>query len=347
MAQTFASRQLRHRRAMDTRFTQEHRDLAQNIGRIVTRYSRLPDLVVPDTRAMRQNIRTAVWDTVLRPYYLGAGDDPFLDGRPQSPYAQMLYDGIEGATRISVQQQIATTRRVVKDSTVWRWLTGDRPFILEIGAYDPFHTWVDPNGYTLSDRVWRNTAEIRTRIDRLLDYHISQGTSAVKIAELLEDFMTPGASKLRTLTPYGRTPYGTEGSYAARRLARTEISAAAGRATINSSIANPFVAGIQWRLSASHDKPDICDDNARGGPNGDGVYPPEQLPPYPAHPHDLCALLPVTIGSPSDLVDELRAGIANGRRSDLQGILNENWLVNAILSGAIGQLISRIRGIFA
>lgn len=337
MAQTFASRQLRHQRAMDARFTQEQRTIAQSIGRIVTRAARLPDLTIPNTRERRVFIRTAVWEQVLRPYYLGTGDDPLLNGRPQSPYAQLLYDGIEGATRIAVQQQIAVTRRVVRDDTVWRWLTGGRAFILEYGAYDPYHLFVDPNGYTLSDRVWRVAADVRVRIDRLLDYHIAQGTGAVKIAELLEDFLTPGARLISTRTPYGR-----EGSYAARRLARTEISAAAGRATVNASIANPFVGGIQWRLSASHTGKDICDENATGGANGDGIYPPDKLPQYPAHPHDLCSLLPVPIGDTAALVAELRAGIANGRNRALQGLLNENWLVQAILSGAIGEVVERI-----
>lgn len=278
-----------------------------------------------------------VWELALRPYYLGTGDDPFLDGRPQSPYARMLYDGIEQATRIAVQQQVNFTRRYVRDETVWRWLTGERAFILEMGTYDPFHLFVDPNGYTLSDRVWRNAADVRSRVDRLLDYHIAQGTSAVRIAELLEDFLTPGAGSISTRTPYGR-----EGSYAARRLARTEISAAAGRATVNASIANPFVGGIQWRLSASHKGKDICDEHATGGSNNDGIYAPDKLPAYPAHPHDLCSLLPVPIGDTATLVAELRAGIANGRRSPLQGILNENWLVGAILSGAIGEVAERI-----
>lgn len=337
MAQTFNSRKLRHFRAIDARFTDEHRTLAQSIGRIVTRHARLPDLTIPNTRATRASIRAMTWDLALRPYYLGTGDEPFIDGRPQSPYAQMLYDGIEGSTRIAVQQQINFTRRYVRDDTVWRWLTGDRAFILEYGVYDAFHVWVDPNGYTLSDRVWRNAADVRSRVDRLLDYHISQGTSAVKIAELLEDFLTPGAGSLST-----RTPYGTEGSYAARRLARTEISAAAGRATVNASIVNPFVQGIQWRLSASHTGRDICDENANGGPNGDGIYKPERLPQYPAHPHDLCSLLPVPVGNTADLVNELRAGIANGRRSPLQGVLNENWLTSAILTGAIGEVAERL-----
>lgn len=325
---------------MNARFTDEHRSLATAVSRIVTRYSVLPDLTVPNTRERRVALRRDVWELVLRPYYLGAGDDPFSDGRPQSPYARLIYDGVEGATRIAVQQQIALTRRVVRDDTVWRWLTGDRAFVLEYSSYDPFHTWVDPNGYTLSDRVWRAAGDVRVRIDRLLDYHISQGTSAVKMAELLEGFLTEGAAGARTRTPYGRS-----GSYAARRLARTEITAAAGRATVNASIANPFVTGIQWRLSASHPKFDICDEHARGGANGDGVYPPENVPTYPPHPHCLCSLLPVTGTNTADLVADLRANITTARNNlytSLQGILNESWLVQAIMNGVIGKVIERI-----
>ena len=340
MAQTFASRQLRHLRAYEARFTSEQRELAMAVSRIVTRYSVLPDLTVPNTRERRAALRRDVWELALRPYYLGTGDDPFVDGRPQSPYARLIYDGIEGATRIAVQQQIALVRRVVRDDVVWRWLTGDRGFVLEYGAYDPYHTWVDPNGYTLSDRVWRAAGDARVKIDRLLDYHISQGTSAVKMAELLEGFLTESAASTRTRTPYGRS-----GSYAARRLARTEITAAAGRATVNASIANPFVTGIQWRLSQSHKCCDVCDDYAKGGENSDGVYPPERVPTYPPHPHCMCSLLPVTGTNAADLVADLRANInaaRTGLLARLQGLLNESWLVQAIMNGVIGQVIERI-----
>lgn len=147
------------------------------------------------------------------------------------------------------------------------------------GFHDPYYRWLDENGYRLSDRIWRTSIEVRARIDALLSYEIANGTSAVSIAKMLEPFLTPEAA-----TQKSKKPYGTTGSHAARRLARTEITVASHRATVDAAIVNPFVNGVQWRLSASHPRIDICDDLARGGPNGDGIYPLDQVPSVP-HPH--------------------------------------------------------------
>jgi hypothetical protein len=278
---------------------------------------------------------------VIRPFYIGRGDDPFSGEQPQSPYARLLYDGIAGSIQIQAEQQQAFLRRVVRDDTVYAWLTGARPFtaVTEIGSYDPFHRFVDPNGYRLSDRVWQASINVRSRIDALLDYHIARGTSAVDIADLLEDFLTPGARLIKT-----RTPYGIEGSFAARRLARTEVTAAAGRATINASIANPFVKGVQWVLSGSHGKADECDANAHGGPDGDGVYAPESVPPFPNHPHDKCHLQPVTRGDTAELVAGLRRDIqaAAPRTRLLQGLFNVAFMVRAMLTGVFTDVLESL-----
>lgn len=330
---------------MDRRLTAEHRAMARNAGSLVllaARQSTGGERTVPNTRQGRAALKDAIWSQAVKPYYVGSGDNPFRDAQPQSPYARLLYDGISGAVRIQAERQAALLNRAIKDESVLMWLTGPRPFqpvTEQRGTYDPFHLWVDPNGYRLSDRVWRASIDVRSRIDRLLDYEISRGTSAVRVAELLEDFLTPGARLIRTNTPYGK-----EGSYAARRLARTEIAAAAGRATVNASIANPFAAGVRWVLSNAHRDSDICDQNARGGPNGDGIYPPEQVPPYPNHPHELCHLSPVPLGTTAGLVEQLRADIrANSPRARrLQGAFNPDWLTQAILSGLLIDLLERI-----
>lgn len=349
MALTFRSRQLRHERAMDTRLTGEHRTLARNVAAIVMRLATTPGRTVPNTRTHRERLKAAIWTLAIRPYYIGRGDDPFNADVPQSPYARLLYDGISGSTQIQAEQQQAFLRRVLRqaqdhDDVVFNWLTGPRPFpsitelriVSPVNTYDPFHRWIDPNGYRLSDRVWQASINVRSRIDALLDYHIARGTAAVEIADLLEDFLTPGTRLIKT-----NTPYGLEGSFAARRLARTEITAAAGRATVNASIANPFVKGIQWVLSGSHGKPDICDENAKGGPNGDGVYAPESVPTYPNHPHDKCHLQPVARGDTADLVASLRRDIAasmpTARR--IQGLFNAGWLKQAQLSGVLTDVI--------
>jgi hypothetical protein len=272
MAETFRSRQLRLERELNERFNREHNQLGRTIGRLILLYGvyRNGVLIVPNSRTLRDAIRAAVWSRILRPYYIGGGDDPFNGTTPLSPFARLIFDGVQGGIGITAEQQAAIIRQATQAADdVYRYLTGPRPFLPVAvnnqtlrGRYDPFHRFVDPNGYKLSDRIWRDAVNVRARVDQLLDYHIGRGTSAVEIAQELEQFLTPGAAVSRTNTPYGK-----EGSYAARRLARTEITAAAGRASVNASIANPFVSAVRWVLSLSHKCCDICDTYAAGGEN--------------------------------------------------------------------------------
>lgn len=343
MATSFRNRQITHERAIDVRFIEHQRVIAGNIARLVLLSSSGIERKVPNTRQARDTLKASIWAQVIKPYYIGPGADPFTSDIPQSPFARLLYDGIRGNVQIVAEATAAFLRRHVRDETVLNWLTGERPLVAigELrGAYDPFHRFVDQGGYTLSDKVWNASINARSRIDLLLDYHIAQGTGAVQIADLLEDFLTPGARLIRT-----NTPYGTEGSYAARRLARTEVTAAAGRATVNAAIANPFVRGVKWGLSLSHKGRDICDDHATGGPEGDGIYPPDKVPAYPAHPHDLCHLSPVPIGNVGELVASLRRDILAGsaRIRPLQGLFNVTFFVNAMLTGLFTDIVERLR----
>jgi hypothetical protein len=357
---------------MDRRFSAEHADLARAVGFWVLRLARDRFMgtwqPIPNTRAARAELKAAIWSQVLKPFYIGAGDDAFAGAVPRSPFARLLYDGIAGVTRIAAERQVALVRSIVRDAEVMRWLTAPRrmPVVTEVrlrdprmaslrnaqgridveraraalvspaGMYEPYHLWVDPNGYRLSDRVWNTSIHTRSRIDALLEYEISRGTSAVEMAELVERYLTPGARLGRTSTPYG-----TEGSYAARRLARTEITANAGRATVNSSAANPFVQAIQWVLSPSHPKVDICDDYARGGPNGDGVYPIAQLPQYPPHPFCLCHLRPVPSGDVASLIQQLRAEIraASPIAQVVHGMFSPEFLARALLDGSLADVV--------
>jgi hypothetical protein len=342
MAPTFNSRRLRHERAMSQRLLGDHRNLAQAASRILLRQATTRndagETIIPNSRRARTTLKSDLWSQVLKPYYIGPGQDAFDGPAPRSPYAQLLFTGIEGAMRLQAERQAALLRRVIHDAAVLNWLTGPRPIRAsrEIGVYDPFHLWVDPNGYRLNDRIWRASIDVRSRVDSLLDYHIALGTSAVRMAELLETFLTPSGA-----TPRTRTPYGTDGSYAARRLARTEITAAAGRATVQASVANPFVIGVKWSLSAAHPRFDVCDGLASGGPGGDGVYPPGQVPTYPPHPQCLCNLSPVAAGNVSDLVEQLRAEI-RGRTpaaQSLQGVFNVEWLISALIGGFLDDVL--------
>ena len=166
--------------------------------------------------------------------------------------------------------------------------------------YDASHPFVPPqvqgpDGYRLSDRVWNVNNRTRVRVDNIVMSGIRQGEGAARIAQVLESGLIPGRKLIRTRTPYNRNA-----SFDAMRLARTEITAAAGRASIASSNANPYVDRMEWRLSQSHPRVDICDSLA-------GTYVIAELPAYPAHPHCLCVLVPVTTRSPQQVSDDMRA----------------------------------------
>lgn len=181
---------------------------------------------------------------------------------------------------------------------------------------DPARRWVDPRGYRLSDRVWRSGRDVRRAIDGRIRLAITRGDDPIRVARELERYLNPAWQPLR-YEPDGRIvvdptrkqvytmlPRGGHGSNAARRLARTEIIGAHGRATIASALEIPGVLGVAWNLSAQHPEPDECDDKARGHSRGlpRGTYTPHEVPSFPTHPQDLCYLTHYHM-PPDDVVD--------------------------------------------
>lgn len=285
---------------------------------------------VPATRS--QAIRDAAGVEVTRLFLAPAGGGralvPFevIYGRvlPRAPYMAALWTAVEAATRVAVDQQAFYMRRALKDApdVLSAFLAANRnPFVAArtvseqirlrqspFLSYDPLHRFVSPDGYTLSDRIWRVSGETRRRIDRLLEEAIAEGRGAREIAKELEKFLQPGRALIRT-----RKPYGTNGSFDAMRLARTEITAAHSRAGWMAAQLNPFVSGYEVVLSPAHKCCDICDEIADGGPYdlADQSY----LPPF--HPHCMChtrwVMLPA---AESDaMIDELRADMKRIERS--------------------------------
>ncbi|HEY7119658.1 MAG TPA: ADP-ribosyltransferase [Tepidisphaeraceae bacterium] len=171
-------------------------------------------------------------------------------------------------------------------------------------AFDDTRSWVGPDGYRLSDRVWQARDAVRSQIDQVLVHAIATGEDALKTAKILEQYLAPGEKNaVKTYWP-GRAG---AGSFSARRLARTEVTRAHGQATILAAQADPFTRGVKWTLSKRHPEHDQCDVNAETDVGlGPGIYPPERVPRYPNHPHDLCTLSPVTVEDDAAVVDELR-----------------------------------------
>lgn len=127
----------------------------------------------------------------------------------------------------------------------------------------------------LSPRVWKNASLSSRAIEQTIRSGIIQGLSARELSMTVARFIRPD-------TPGGVT-------YAARRLARTELNNAFHARQVAVAQNKPWVEGVKWNLSGSHPKTDRCDVYANDDAHslGSGVFPPDDVPSKP-HPHCLC-----------------------------------------------------------
>lgn len=182
------------------------------------------------------------------------------------------------------------------------------PFV----AYEAPHTWVDASGYTLSGRIWQAGIRTRGRMDAFLSERIRNGQGSLQMSRELERFLLPGRAPLRT-----KKPYGTDASFDAMRLARTEIARAHTEATFISSRLNPYVTGMDWALSAQHPKLDICDRLATIGMQGQRLKAPYPIDSAPhvvedSHPQCLCNNRPAVTEDIDSVIERLRGQIGAG-----------------------------------
>ncbi len=340
MATYLDREQIHHRRAIQHRYDADQQRLALLIAFLLTRFAQFDATgkrTIPTDTRTRLMLKGAIWAQILRPYYIGNGTEPFNQSSPQSQFAQLVYDGVEGATRIQVQRQQSLVKKYIKDAAVLAWLFMPGPQIQlpeprQEMYKAPFWAYTDPNGYKLNDRILRNAVDSRAKIDRMLDWHIDNGSSVEVMGAEAQNFMT-----IR-----GRAsgkPYGDYGSYAPWKMTRGEMLTAAGRATVLLTMLNPVVDMVQWRLSPSHHDTDQCDDNASGGQNGDGVYPANNAPAYPNHANCLCTLMAVSSDSASDEGVQLRDAIQarNVEASRLRGAMNADGLMGAMMGAGVGE----------
>ena len=290
----------------------------EQVGRMLQRAAG-PDGTID--RRRETTVVEAAGDIIQRVYSAGRrvyGED---GATPLSPYATVMNQWVASVTVKAVRNHQRWMQRQVPED-VYNWLRrARRPQnvreMIDVAArllpgfipnafaqYDPLHLWVDPNGYVLSDRIWRMGTDTRTRLDAMIAESIRRGDSALNISKMAERFMLPGRAALRT-----NKPYGTDASYRGMVLGRTEIARAHGWATILSARLNPYVEGVDWALSASHPKLDICDDLATLGMGGGRLREPYGLydvPAYPPHPQCLCNLQSVVTADMQSVTDDLR-----------------------------------------
>lgn len=139
----------------------------------------------------------------------------------------------------------------------------------------------------LSERIYRAKAFSNDQIGRKIDSALARGLNWRQFANEVRDSIRPDA------------PGGV--SYAAKRLARTEINNAyhAMSAALNAD--KPWNTGMVWETSKSHPKTDICDLLAERSP-----YPLDEVPPKP-HPNCLCFIYPETVSN-EEFLRQFRAG---------------------------------------
>lgn len=166
-------------------------------------------------------------------------------------------------------------------------------------------------GLYLSDRIWTKSKRYREDMTQVIQSAVAEGQDCVKTARMLEKYVKTGKKTLARQYPNMMKRMGTrvpeDICYEALRLARTEMTAAYGEATIQSAMVSPSCSGVKFILSGSHPKYDICDHicGVDGYGLGIGCYPVDKAPAYPFHPNCLCITLTVN-ENPGDFVDRLK-----------------------------------------
>ncbi len=142
----------------------------------------------------------------------------------------------------------------------------------------------EENIYQLSRRVYFNVNLAMGQVQAEVKKGLIRQLSARDLAKNVADMIRP------------EVPGGM--SYAAMRLARTEINNAFHFSQIRYTREMPWVEGYKWNKSRSHGHVDICDERAQGNHDGlgRGVYKKKNVP-GKAHPQCLCYLTTVTADS--------------------------------------------------
>lgn len=152
------------------------------------------------------------------------------------------------------------------------------------------------NGIPLARSVYRTQALATGLVDRKVTQGLLLGNNAKAIAKSVKDLIRPEVA--------GGV------SYAAHRLARTEINNAYKTSQENTYRDEPWVRGMRWNLSKSHPRPDVCNVNATANDHGlgAGVSPVGQRP--DSHPNCLCYLTPEQIAEEA-FIESFLAGEYN------------------------------------
>lgn len=127
----------------------------------------------------------------------------------------------------------------------------------------------------LSKRIYNTSVWMGGRLGQLINTTLATSLNAKEFAAKARDWFNPN------------TPGGVR--YAALRLARTEINNAFHAMTAEKAARDPWITEVEWNLSKSHPKPDICNEV-----HADSPFPADKVPARP-HPQCMCYITPKPI----------------------------------------------------
>lgn len=323
------------------------REALAQINGVLTREAGGSDRPVPVARA--DDVAAAAGAIIQRVFVVDGRRSLTAEGVPLSPYARVLMGEIYLVTAGVVNLHADYIDRHLSDD-LRPLLAGRSRQIGEqverlfepnpLAEYEAAHTWVDPNGYVLSQRIWQNGIRTRAKMDALLADLIRQGASSQRIARVMEQFLLPDRAKLKT-----NKPYGVDASYDAMRLARTEIARAHNQAAWVSAYLNPYVDQVRVRRSANGDPTcQVC--LAHAGPvGGEGrVYAvtSASLPPW--HPYCMCRVEPEVTRSPESVTAELRDFVERGEPDLLPMLtpLQRQTFIDMLLGEALARFVRQL-----
>ena len=183
----------------------------------------------------------------------------------------------------ALQRTVLKDAKKLADSILWQSKAGIDSYVSR-----------QENTLALSRRVYKNMSLYQGQVDKRISLSLLQGKSPAEVASDVARYVSPN------------TPGGV--SYAAKRLARTEINNAFHFSVIRYTRENPWVRGYKWNLSGSHGRPDICNEYAGDDHDnlGPGIFKKANVPGKP-HPHCLCYITTVQM-TEAQFIAAYRAG---------------------------------------
>lgn len=302
--------------------------LADSLSRIVARHTDEKGVVPVNRLEMLQREASAI----VQRSFLGS---PMPDGS-LAPYAvrhgivmansaffRMLWGLMIKAATAAVERHADIMRKKMPADLVRQFeMATINPFereVQEIGDFNPLHLWLGPDGKNLLDRIWNAAGDMSGRVRQYLIATVTRGLPSSQIQQDLIRFLTPGKAS---------SFLGSNGSWYAMRLARTEISAAYFRADGMAAQLDPMIESYTPYTAPQHACCDGCDDQQAGGP-----YPKtdlSHLPPF--HANCICGVIWHLVEDVAGVIERLRQAIQDAisaaRRSfaDLIGPLSKRFI---------------------